>query len=61
MSVQRRTRIVLLLSLLLTPLLVGTAQAKDQARPPTDRQVLLGYARDTWKSMVAMTDPATGR
>ena len=60
MSVQRRTRIVLLLSLLLTPLLVGTAQATDQARPPTDRQVLLGYARDTWTSMVAMTDPATG-
>ena len=34
MSVHRRTRIVLLLCPLLTPLLVGTAQA----RPPTDRQ-----------------------
>jgi hypothetical protein len=60
MSVQRRTRIVLLLGLLLASLLVGTAQAQAQAAPSSDRRVLLGYARDTWKSMVALTDPATG-
>src|SRR4051812_34775608 len=63
MSVQRRTRIVLLLSLLVVPLLVGTAgpvRAQPPNTSPGDRQVLLGYARDTWTSMVAMTDPATG-
>ena len=59
MSVQRRTRIVVLLSLLLLPLLVGTA-GPARATPPSDRQVLLTYARDTWRSMVAMTDPGTG-
>ena len=64
MSVQRRTRIVLLaclpLCLLLAPLPVGTAHAQANPGPPTDRQMLLGYARDTWRSMVALTDPATG-
>ena len=64
MSVQRRTRIVLLLCLLLCLLLapppVGTAPAQADPGPPTDRQTLLGYARDTWRSMVALTDPATG-
>ncbi|HEY6746509.1 MAG TPA: glucoamylase family protein [Mycobacteriales bacterium] len=52
----RRMRIVLLLSLLLAPLVAGPAHAGE----PGDRQVLLGYARDTWRSMVALTDPATG-
>ena len=63
MSVQRRTGIVLLLCLLcllLAPLPVGTAPAQANPGPPTDRQLLLGYARDTWRSMVALTDPATG-
>ena len=63
MSVQRRTGIVLLLCLLcllLAPLPVGTAPAQANPGPPTDRQLLLGYARDTWRSMVALTDPTTG-
>ena len=47
MSVHRRTRILLLLGLLVVPLLAGTA-APAGAAGPTDRQVLLGYARDTW-------------
>ncbi|MCY7420013.1 MAG: DUF3131 domain-containing protein, partial [Chloroflexi bacterium] len=39
----------------------GTASALDGAKlRPDDRATLLRYARDTWASFVAMTDPATG-
>ena len=56
MSVRRRTALLLLL--VLPPL--GVTAGPAAAGPPGDRQVLLGYARDTWRSMVALTDPGTG-
>jgi hypothetical protein len=45
-----------LVPLLLLPLLVVPAAPASAG----DQRVLLGYARDTWRSMVALTDPATG-
>ena len=59
MRVRQRTLTVLLPALLVLPLL-GVTAGPAAATPTGDRGVLLGYARDTWRSMVALTDPGTG-
>jgi hypothetical protein len=56
-----RVRLVLLLVL---PLLLAGAPAQAGTgagtAPPGGRAAMLGYARDTWRSMVALTDAGTG-
>lgn len=43
-----------------TALPASHAAAAPPILPPGQRKLLAGWAADTWRSMVAMTDPATG-
>jgi hypothetical protein len=52
--------VVALVGLLPATLLALASPAAANSPPRDDRATLLGYARDTWRSMVALTDPATG-
>ena len=58
MRVRRRT----LIGLVLAAVTVATTAAPAAAGGSggSDRGTLLGYARDTWRSMVALTDERTG-
>ena len=60
MSGLQRTRILVVLIVLLAPVVPATATAAPgpTGGSPGDEQVLLGYARDTWNSMAAMANPA---
>src|SRR5215217_8807035 len=75
MRLRRRTPLTLLLVLPLllaaAPAAAGTGTSADTgtstgtstgtaAGAGAVEPVLLGYARDTWRSMVALTDPGTG-
>jgi hypothetical protein len=61
----KRSAIALVLaatSLAATPALAagGSVEAQPKASVPSDRDVLMRYARDTWTSFEAMVDSATG-
>jgi hypothetical protein len=54
-------RLTIVLCIVLTAVLpVAVTAAEDEALTNAQRQTLDDYARDTWASFVAMTDPGTG-
>jgi hypothetical protein len=56
----RRLLTVAIGLLLVAAAFPAVASAQDGGLSSGQRQTLLGYARDTWASFVAMTDPRTG-
>ncbi|WP_020573613.1 glucoamylase family protein [Actinopolymorpha alba] len=58
---RRRRRLVrALLALAVTTAAMAGSLAAPATAEPTEKATLMRYAKDTWKSFVAMVDPATG-